>query len=99
MAEKPAEVKSPAELRTGFDTTRARITTHVNEIEGRLRAHAHSILGEPLPEPPPSMNLLDAVRLVNGLKGAPAVAVVAGAIAGFVTMRRWAPRRSNRPDA
>jgi len=102
VAEKSAAVrpKSLVELRTDFATTRARIATRVNEIEGRLRTQVHTVLAtDHPPELSDTMSLLDAVRLVHGLKGSAAVVVLAGAVAGFVAMRRWAPRRSGEPDA
>jgi hypothetical protein len=92
--------KSPEELRAEFAATRTRIAAHVNEIEARLRTRVHTIAGAGNPpEVPGSPNLLDAVRLVNGLRGSAAAIVLAGAVAGFVAMRRWAPGRSGQPDA
>jgi len=102
VAQRAAAVKpkSLVELRTDFDTTRARIATRVNEIEGRLRTQVDTVLAaDHPPERSDSMSLLDAVRLVNRLKGSAAVVVLAGAVVGFVAMRRWAPRRSVEPNA
>jgi hypothetical protein len=90
MAEKPPAVsaKSLAELRTEFDTTRARIAAHVNEIDARLRTQVHTVVGTQHPVGlSDAASLLDVVRLVNGLKGSAAVVALAGAVAGFVAMR------------
>jgi hypothetical protein len=92
MAEEPAAVRSKSlvELRTEFDNTRARIAANVNEIDARLRTRIHTVVGTQHPvEPSDAASLLDVVRLVNGLKGSAAVVVLAGAVAGFVAMRRW----------
>lgn len=101
MAEKPAEVttKSLAERRTEFDATRARITAEVDELERRLRTQVHTAIGPGYPEPSASMNVLDAARLINGLKGSAAVFALLGAVAGFAAIRRWGPRRSRERDA
>ena len=88
---------SPAELRTEFDATRARIAADVNEIEGRLRTRVNSALDvESLPDTSSSLNLLEAMRLLPRLKGSTALAAFAGAAAGFVAMRRWGPRQMGR---
>ena len=83
MAEKPPTVtlQSPKDHRAAFDATRARITAQVDEIEARLRTRVHD------------SGVLDSARLVNGLKGSAAVAVLAGAVAGFVAVRRIRARR------
>jgi hypothetical protein len=101
MAEKPPAVRSKSlvELRTEFDDTRARIAARVNEIDARLRTQVHTVVGTQHPAGlSDAASLLDVVRLVNGLKGSAAVVALAGAVAGFVVMRRWAPRRSSEPD-
>ena len=101
MAEEPPAVRSKSlvELRTEFDTTRARIAAHVNEIDARLRTQVHTVVGnEHSLDLSDAASLLDVVRLVNRLKGSAAVVVLAGAVAGFVAMRRWAPRRSSKSD-
>ena len=100
MAEKPPAMKSrsAAELRAEFDATRARIAAQVDEIEARVRRPFAGIVGETsssdLRDSPGS---LDLVRLLSGLKGSTAIALV-GAVAGFAAMRRWSAQRLGKPD-
>jgi len=96
MAEKPSAVRSKSlvELRTEFDTTRARIAAHVNEIDARLRTQVHTVVGTEHPlDLSDAASLLDVARLVNGLKGSSAIVVLVGAVAGFIAMRRCQHQR------
>lgn len=73
MAEKPTAVTSKS---------LAELRTEFATTRNRITAQVNEIEAR-LRAP------LDQVRYVNGLKGSAALALVAGAVAGFVTVRGW----------
>ena len=98
MAEESRAVRpaSAVELRAECDATRARITRHVAEVESRLRAQVQSVIGSgQAPADSDTTGHLNVARLMSGLKSPGTMAMVVGAVVGYIAMRRWAPGRPN----